>query len=133
MGTASSSHPNDQVLQSYGLGTLDDASAESVSKHLASCSDCQSRVAEMSSDSFLARLRDAGVKPGAPGTAPVVSSLAGLSMLDAGASATSAPAAETLPPGLAEHPDYEVIRELGQGGMVAVYLAKNRLMGRYEF
>jgi serine/threonine protein kinase len=132
MGTAGPIHPTDRMLQSYGLGTLDDASADSVSKHLASCSDCQSRLAEISSDSFLGRLRDAGVKPGAPVAAPVVSSLAGLSMLDSGATATSPPAAETLPPGLAEHPDYEVIRELGQGGMGAVYLAKNRLLGRYE-
>jgi hypothetical protein len=100
MGATAAVHPNDQTLQSYGLGKLDDASAESVSKHLESCSHCQSRVAEMSSDSFLARLRNARVQPGSPVTAPVVSSLAGLSILDAGASATSPPAAETLPPGL---------------------------------
>jgi serine/threonine protein kinase len=132
MGATAAVHPNDQTLQSYALGKLDDASAESVSKHLELCSDCQSRVAEMTSDSFLGRLGDAGVKPGPPVTAPVVSSLAGLSMLDAGATAAAPPAAETLPPGLAQHPDYEVIRELGQGGMGTVYLAKNRLMGRYE-
>ena len=42
------------------------------------------------------------------------------------------PPSESLPPGLAEHPDYEVIRELGQGGMGTVYLAQNRLMGRLE-
>src|SRR5271168_2619982 len=42
------------------------------------------------------------------------------------------PDVRTLPPGLADHPDYEVIRELGQGGMGTVYLAQNRLMGRLE-
>ncbi len=47
-------HPTDQILRSYGLGKLDDASAESVSKHLESCAPCQGRVAEMSSDTFSA-------------------------------------------------------------------------------
>ena len=52
MGATAAVHPTDQTLQAYGLGKLDDASAESVSKHLESCPDCQRRVAEMSSDSF---------------------------------------------------------------------------------
>jgi hypothetical protein len=34
MGATAAVHPNDQVLQAYGLGKLDDASAESVNKHL---------------------------------------------------------------------------------------------------
>ncbi len=37
-----------------------------------------------------------------------------------------------LPPGLSEHPDYLVKRELGRGGMGVVYLAENRLTGRKE-
>jgi anti-sigma factor RsiW len=69
--TAGADHPNDQILQSYGLGKLDDASSDSVSKHLENCDPCQRRVAELSSDEFLGRLRNAQVKPGKSATSSV--------------------------------------------------------------
>ena len=67
MDAAPSLHPTDQTLSSYGLGKLDDESAEAVNKHLEECRDCRKRVAEMSADSFLGRVRDAQ-KPSARST-----------------------------------------------------------------
>jgi anti-sigma factor RsiW len=52
-------HPTDQSLSSYGLGKLDDDSAEAVNQHLEHCPDCRQRVAEMSAYSFLKRVRGA--------------------------------------------------------------------------
>ena len=130
MGATAAVHPTDQTLRSYGLGRLDDALAESVNKHLEACADCRRRVAELTSDSSLDPMRDAQGRPGTTG--PFVSSLTGLSMLEGGPIITAPPPTDTLPPGLANHPDYEVVRELGQGGMGTVYLALNRLMGRQE-
>jgi hypothetical protein len=34
MGATAAVHPTDETLQSYGLGKLDDCSAEAVSSHL---------------------------------------------------------------------------------------------------
>ncbi len=53
------SHPTDQILSSYGLGKLNDDAAEAVNQHLERCPECRKRVAEMSADSFLGRIRDA--------------------------------------------------------------------------
>jgi anti-sigma factor RsiW len=57
MAAHSSPHPTDQTLSAFGLGKPEDPSAEAISKHLEQCTDCRQRVAEMSADSFLGRIR----------------------------------------------------------------------------
>ena len=95
-------HPTDQTLSSYGLGKLDDASAESVHKHLEECPVCRKRVAAISPDTFLGRLRDAQGRPDSP--ASLGPSLAGLSMLAAGSPSPAPPATSTLPTGTGRPP-----------------------------
>jgi anti-sigma factor RsiW len=90
-------HPTAQTLSSFGLGELDDRLADAVNKHLEQCAVCRSRVAELSRDTFLCRLRDAWGGPSSH--APIAASLAGLSMVAAGSPSLAPPATGTLPPG----------------------------------
>ncbi len=125
MSAPPSLHPSDQTLSDYGLGRLDAASAATVNAHLEGCAACRRRRSEMTSDSVLGKFRDgqpAAGSPVGPGRPGPTQSFDGLDVR----------AAEALPPGLAGHPDYEVLSELGRGGMGVVYLAKNTLMGRME-
>ncbi len=128
MGTAAPIHPYDQVLQLYGQGKLDDESAASVSKHLESCPACQRRVAEISGG-FLGTLSSAQRPHDSPAMAR---SHSGGSFAVRSPGNIAAEPIEALPSGLADHPDYRIIRELGRGGMGVVYLAHNTLLGRDE-
>src|SRR5258707_899931 len=52
-------HPSADTLQAFGLGKMDDFSAEVLMDHLEICAACRTEVAALSGDDFLARVRQA--------------------------------------------------------------------------
>ena len=124
-------HPSDMLLQGIGLGKLDDTTAENVIRHLEACEPCRRKAASQSDDDFVKRLRAAQAPDKTPAPDKGLRSVS-RSPKAAGGKPVASIAALNLPPELVDHLQYEIIRELGRGGMGVVFLAKNKLMDRME-
>jgi serine/threonine protein kinase len=130
--------PPKEMLVDFGLGRLVLANAETISIHLEACAVCRQFVATISGDDFIDRLRNAQTGSQFAGEAvapPELRPSAPIDSLDEQYAFPEWPSVTgplPTPPELINHSDYELIKELGQGGMGTVYLARNRMMDRLE-
>jgi serine/threonine protein kinase len=114
-------HPSPQELAAYGQGKLSPAATAAVARHLESCPRCLQLAAQAPADSFLGKLRAAGPTPSDTRLPPP---------LPGQALPAAAPPPAGLPPELANHAKFRIVRELGKGGMGVIYLAEHRVMDK---
>ncbi len=117
-------HPSDEQLSHYGMGKLAGAASETVEAHITTCDDCRQRVAELSSDGFLDRLKRAAqpeAMSGFEASQPPVEKSTVFSGDDA-----------NIPAALLTLSMYKDVRRLGHGGMGEIFLARNVHMDREE-
>ncbi len=115
---------DDELLRQFAQGRLDSEAEVRLALRIEESPQLQSRLAAISSDGFLDRVKNLAASSRVEA---VTSTPGGMP----GSSSDDIPV-EGIPSELIDSPDYQILKELGRGGMGVVYAAKYLPMGRIE-
>lgn len=112
-------HPTPEELSAYSLGQLPQERAVAIDSHISECQPCCETIVSLSSDdTFVGLLKEARQLS--------IDQTSNHQNLNAKPSSVHG----DIPPELAGHPRYEIVRLIGKGGMGDVYEARHRKMER---